>query len=124
MGESLATREDEGAGRPERGTEAEPSPYRGLDFYSEEQAKWFFGRDAERTRIISNLRTSRLTILYAESGVGKSSLLRAGVVARLRELGERSIPQRGSARFVPIVFSDWQDEPIDRLIAEIETQAA
>ena len=29
--------------------------------------------------IIGNLRASRLTLLYAESGVGKSSLLRAGV---------------------------------------------
>lgn len=85
---------------------------------------WFFGRESERTRIISNLRTSRLTILYAESGVGKSSLLRAGVIARLFELASQSIEERGSARFVPVIFSEWQDEPLDHLMAEVELQAA
>ena len=55
-------------------------PYVGLDCFREKDAALFFGRDAERTRIIGNLRASRLTLLYAESGVGKSSLLRAGVV--------------------------------------------
>ena len=55
-------------------------PYVGLDYFVEEDAGLFFGRDAERKRIIGNLRASRLTLLYAESGVGKSSLLRAGVV--------------------------------------------
>ena len=68
----------------------------------------FFGRDAERKRIIGNLRASRLTLLYAESGVGKSSLLRAGVSARLRQLAARSVAERGSARYVPVVFSAWQ----------------
>jgi WD40 repeat protein len=100
------------------------SPYQGLDYYTEDDAEWFFGRRSERNRIISNLRTSRLTVLYAESGVGKSSLLRAGAVARLRELARDDIERRGSARFVPVVFRDWQDEPSDYLIAEIERQVA
>ena len=43
----------------------------------------------ERAVIIGNLRASRLTLLYAESGVGKSSLLRAGVAARLRAVAEQ-----------------------------------
>ena len=62
-------------------------PYVGLDYFLEEDAGLFFGRDAERKRIIGNLRASRLTLLYAASGVGKSSLLRAGVSARLRRAG-------------------------------------
>ena len=66
-------------------------PYVGLDYFLEEDAELFFGRDGERKRIIGNLRASRLTLLYAESGVGKSSLLRAGVSARLHELGARSV---------------------------------
>ncbi len=111
-------------GREQVGDGDEPSPYQGLGYYTEEDFRWFFGRDRERTRIISNLRTSRLTILYAESGVGKSSLLRAGVVARLRQLADPSVEQRGSARFVPIIFSDWQDKPVERLLAAIESQAA
>ena len=46
------------------------APYVGLDYFLEEDAGLFFGRDAERKRIIGNLRASRLTLLYAESGVG------------------------------------------------------
>ena len=67
-----------------------PSPYPGLRDFREEYADFFFGRDAERQRIIGNLRVARLTLLYAESGVGKSSLLRAGVVPRIEESAQRS----------------------------------
>ena len=106
------------------GSGRDHNPYQGLDYYTADDAKWFFGRRSERNRIISNLRTSRLTILYAESGVGKSSLLRAGAVARLRELARADIDQRGSARFVPVIFSDWQDEPSHQLVTRIESEAA
>ena len=41
---------------------------------------------ARRNSSASNLVASRLTVLYGPSGVGKSSLLRAGVVLRLRAL--------------------------------------
>jgi WD40 repeat protein len=102
-------------------TAAEPktvpdSPYVGLHFYTEDKIDLFFGREAERKIVASNLRASRLTLLYAESGVGKSSLLRAGVAARLREPTERR-----SARFVPVVFSSWRDDPVAALINEIDT---
>jgi WD40 repeat protein len=96
------------------------NPYVGLDYFVEEEADLFFGRDAERRTIIGNLRTSRLTLLYAESGVGKSSLLRAGVAARLRELAWRSAGERGTPRYVPVVFNTWRDDPLARLIDEIE----
>jgi len=80
----------------------------------------FFGRDTERTVLISNLRASRLTLLYAQSGTGKSSLLRAGVASRLRELAQHNIEQRGIARYIPVVFSSWRDDPNVELIQEIQ----
>jgi CHASE2 domain-containing sensor protein len=95
-------------------------PYVGLDYFVEDDAGLFFGRDGERKRIIGNLRASRLTLLYAESGVGKTSLLRAGVSARIRELAVRSIAERGSARYLPVVFSSWRSDPTPGLIAAIE----
>jgi CHASE2 domain-containing sensor protein len=95
-------------------------PYVGLDYFVEEDAGLFFGRDAERKRIIGNLRASRLTLLYAESGVGKSSLLHAGVSARLRQLAAGNVAERGSARYVPVVFSAWQGDSRDDLIAAVE----
>jgi CHASE2 domain-containing sensor protein len=95
-------------------------PYVGLDYFVEDDAGLFFGRDGERKRIIGNLRASRLTLLYAESGVGKTSLLRAGVSARIRQLAARSVAERGSARYVPVVFSSWRNDPTSGLIAAIE----
>jgi CHASE2 domain-containing sensor protein len=90
-------------------------PYVGLDYFVEDDAARFFGRDGERKRIIGNLRASRLTLLYAESGVGKTSLLRAGVAARIRDLAAR-----GSAAYVPVVFSSWRSDPVPGLIGAIE----
>jgi hypothetical protein len=95
------------------------SPYVGLNFYTQDDAAMFFGRDSERTVLISNLRASRLTLLYAKSGAGKSSILRAGVAARLAELAERSFSRRGTARNIPVVFSSWRDDPTAELIAQL-----
>jgi WD40 repeat protein len=105
-------------------TVARDTPYVGLSYYTEERAEVFFGRDAERTMIIGNLRAARLTLLYAESGVGKSSLLRAGVASRLRDLAHRSLADRGSARYIPVVFSSWRDEPVLELIEELQAAIA
>jgi WD40 repeat protein len=78
-------------------------PYVGLAPFGEADADRFFGRDAERKRIVANLQASRFTLLYARSGVGKSSLLRAGVVARLA-----AAP---GSRLVPFIFSSWSFDP-------------
>ena len=96
-------------------------PYVGLDYFLEEDAGLFFGRDAERKRIIGNLRASRLTLLYAESGVGKSSLLRAGVSARLRQFAARSFEERGSVRYLPVVISAWRGDSKTASITALET---
>ena len=98
------------------------SPFQGLGFYTEDDARWFFGRATERKIILAHLRTARLTLLYAESGVGKSSLLRAGVAARLRELAMQNIDASRSPKFVPLVFSAWKDDPVQDLISEIRRQ--
>ena len=84
------------------------SPYRGLAAFddSELDALLFFGRESETEIITANLMASRLTVLYGESGVGKSSLLRAGVAHHLRALREP---------VGVIVFDSWQDDPVAAL---------
>jgi WD40 repeat protein len=98
-------------------------PYVGLTHFTEEYADRFFGRDTECALIIGNLRAARLTLLYAESGVGKSSLLRAGVVARLHSFAAHDMETRGSPRLVPIVFSSWSERPVPALIRAIDDAA-
>src|SRR3712207_6367603 len=63
-------------------------PYVGLVPFSWHDAAFFFGRENETELIAANLVAARLTLLYAPSGVGKTSVLRAGVVPRLHEIGE------------------------------------
>jgi len=92
-------------------------PYLGLDYYTEELGGWFFGREAESDKIISNLMGARLTLLHAESGVGKSSVLRAGVAWRLRQHAQTA--PRGAVMDLPVVFNYWKDDPVRDLIAEI-----
>ncbi len=47
------------------------NPYFGLEYYDERFGAWFFGREAEGSKIITNLRAARLTLLHAESGEGR-----------------------------------------------------
>ncbi len=95
-------------------------PYVGLTYFTEEYVDYFFGRDAESSLIIGNLRAARLTLLYAQSGVGKSSVLRAGVVARLRGFAERDVAGRGSPRLVPVIFGSWSERPVAALVHAID----
>lgn len=91
------------------------SPYKGLASFddSEHDVGFFFGRDRERDVICANLVASRLTVLYGETGVGKSSVLRAGVAHTLRE---------GDGATV-IVFDSWKDDPAAGLTEKLSEAA-
>jgi WD40 repeat protein len=59
-------------------------PYRGLQTFDEEHAELFFGREGDIQRLIEKLKTTRFLAVLGASGSGKSSLVRAGVVPRLK----------------------------------------
>jgi WD40 repeat protein len=98
--------------------ESRKCPYVGLDYYHEDSGAWFFGREADGDKIITNLLAARLTLLHAESGVGKSSLLRAGVAWRLSRLARKE-HSPGDVVDLPVVFNSWKDDPVQELIDEI-----
>lgn len=63
-------------------------PYRGLDYFRREDAPIFFGRNREIGEIIDAFKKGRRFIrLFGQSGVGKSSLLFAGLFPRLEGNG-------------------------------------
>ncbi|TEU13194.1 MAG: hypothetical protein E3J21_19300 [Anaerolineales bacterium] len=88
------------------------SPYKGLMPYTEEDAELFFGRDRDCAVITANLFASRLTILFGASGVGKSSVLQAGVAHKLRQ-------KEGTA---VVVFSDWHGAPLENLRQAVQDE--
>lgn len=96
------------------------TPYKGLVPYSEEDAPFFFGREAEREIITANLMASRLTLLYGASGVGKSSVLRAGVAHNLHQLAQKNLSERGAPEFGVLVFNSWRDNPVEVLERRLE----
>ena len=106
---------------PARASEALPeTPYVGLVPYSEEDSAFFFGREAEKTIVTANVRANRLTLVYGPSGVGKTSLLLAGVVHDLRErVARNAAAGSGRAPFTVAVFRGWRDEPLSLLMEEI-----
>ncbi|MCM8664678.1 SUMF1/EgtB/PvdO family nonheme iron enzyme [Accumulibacter sp.] len=59
-------------------------PYRGLRFFREEDAGFFFGRDADAKTLLAALEGHRMVGVVGASGSGKSSLVRAGLIPKLR----------------------------------------
>ena len=66
----------------------ERSPYQALLDYKLEDAPFFYGREQAITDLWQHIHQGRLTILHSESGAGKSSLLQAGIAARLLSSGQ------------------------------------
>ena len=62
-------------------------PWLGLDSFTEETRAYFYGREEEVAELGRRVQRKLLTILFGQSGLGKTSILRAGIVPRLRPLG-------------------------------------
>ncbi len=63
--------------------EALSSPYVGLAAFQPADAERFFGREALVDELVTRLSRRRFLAVFGASGAGKSSLLRAGLIARL-----------------------------------------
>jgi formylglycine-generating enzyme required for sulfatase activity len=70
---------------PEAAPETLPegNPYRGLSPFETAHQALFFGRGADVRAVVDHLRAEPLVLVAGDSGVGKSSLCRAGIVPRV-----------------------------------------
>ncbi|MBX7209950.1 MAG: hypothetical protein K1X78_16655 [Verrucomicrobiaceae bacterium] len=75
---------------PQRQVDAD-HPWLGLESFTEATRKFFFGRDAEIADIFIRTRENPLTVLYGRSGLGKTSLLGAGLIPKLKLEGYRPV---------------------------------
>src|SRR3979490_2436468 len=63
------------------------NPWLGLASSREETRAYFHGREDEVAELARRVQRKLLTVLFGQSGLGKTSILRAGLVPRLRAQG-------------------------------------
>jgi tetratricopeptide (TPR) repeat protein len=74
------------AGAVTRAGGADPeSPWVGLRSFGEETQGYFFGRATELQEFFERVLHKPLTVLFGQSGLGKTSLIQAGLIPRLRD---------------------------------------
>jgi hypothetical protein len=61
------------------------NPWPGLTAFTEKQHDFFFGRSLESHELFACVKRERLTVLFGKSGLGKTSLLQAGLFPQLRD---------------------------------------
>jgi hypothetical protein len=66
---------------------ATATPYRGIHPFRYIDQAYYFGREEIVEELLTRIMLYRLVILFGESGVGKSSLLNAGIIAALKKKG-------------------------------------
>ena len=100
------------------------SPYRGLNAFDEQDAAFFYGREEAATQLLDRMSRMAagpgLLVVSGVSGAGKSSLLRAGVLPRLR--GARLASAPGSASWPCLVFTPTR-APLDELALRVAVLA-
>ena len=96
------------------------SPYRGLAAFGEQDAAFFFGREAATAQVLERmsrrLEGGGLLVVSGVSGAGKSSLLRAGVLPQIREARLGSAP--GAASWPRVLFTPTR-APLDELALRV-----
>ena len=103
------------------------SPYPGLSNFEERQAGFFFGRSSDVRRVVARLREHPLVTVAGPSGVGKSSLVHAGVVPALARSGEAwetwlLRPGRDPVRALAALVGERCGAETDAVMAEIMEQ--
>ncbi|MEN8041579.1 MAG: BTAD domain-containing putative transcriptional regulator [Actinomycetota bacterium] len=74
-----------GTASPTVGYTPTRNPYKGISAFGEHDAIDFHGRDSETQEIVDKLAEHRLVAVVGPSGIGKSSVTRAGLIPALRQ---------------------------------------
>ncbi len=97
---------------------AQKNPYIGPFPFEEKDLKYFFGRENEIAILEGLVLASRVTLFFAQSGAGKSSLLRAGLIPSLTRQETRGRDERQR------LFQKMQLLPIVRVGGDADARIA
>jgi WD40 repeat protein len=92
-------------------------PWPGLQAFSERMTPFFYGRSTDTENLFRCVRREPVTLLFGQSGLGKTSLLQAGLFPRVRGAGLIPVPVR-------IDFSETAPPPFEQLATTIEQALA
>ncbi|MGI9507970.1 MAG: hypothetical protein ACR2QJ_01310, partial [Geminicoccaceae bacterium] len=87
-------------GPTDAGSNDRANPYVGPRPFEEAERHLFYGRDRDARRLTDTIVSAPFSILYAQSGLGKTSLLRTRVIPKLREEEDCRV----------FFFDNWRDE--------------
>jgi hypothetical protein len=88
-------------------------PFRGLEYFETEHAHLFFGRDPDIDAIVERVIQRRFLAIAGASGVGKSSLIRAGLLPALNH--GRIRDSNGQSRRWKVLLCRPADDPFRQL---------
>jgi Novel STAND NTPase 1 len=88
------------------------SPFVGPRPFETEDRDRFFGRTRELEELLSLIIAHRAVLVYAQSGAGKTSLLKAGVIPRLEEQAYKVLPP---ARVYGVLPTDLPGEEVTNI---------
>lgn len=94
------------------------NPWPGLDAYEEASHAFFFGRDEEAAEMFRLVRLAPLTVVYGKSGLGKTSLLQAGLYPKLRK--QHYLPVHVRLQFANIGMASPLQQVMRRLTEEMD----
>jgi formylglycine-generating enzyme required for sulfatase activity len=103
---------------------AADNPYVGPRPFSQADAGRFFGREREARELTALVVSQRLTLFYAQSGAGKSSLLNARIIPRLRREGFVVLPVGRIGGALPDDVTDVANIFVYNLVESILPEAA
>jgi WD40 repeat protein len=89
------------------------NPWVGLASFTEDQSGYFYGRDDEIAELFRLLKRETLTVLFSQSGLGKTSLLQAGLFPQIRQ-----------ADFLPVYIRLLHGEDAPPLAAQVKAALA
>jgi len=88
------------------------NPFIGMRPYDESEKNIFFGRKKQTDSLLTSIDLNGACLLYAKTGVGKSSLLRAGLIPRLKE----------NINVFPILINNWHDGFLKSISIKLEIE--